>query len=233
MLILFCFHLFQNVIVGGGGFSVHYPRPSYQDQAVSTYLSSAQGKAAVSGYNPGGRGFPDLSFVGVQYSAIVGQSWTIFYGTSASAPVAAGLSELYCIHIPWYCLNICFNVPFLFNHISLHSHNDQYSASGGGSRYSRLHQPHSVPTGQRSQVQRRHLGQQQPVQCALRLHRLSERLQLSGRMGPRHRPRQRQLRQAIHDVRRYPWHQLCSVCEPSLVSITKCISILYQSHCRT
>jgi tripeptidyl-peptidase-1 len=43
-----------------GGFSERFGRPSYQDQAVSTYLANL-GDTWKDYYNPNGRGFPDVS----------------------------------------------------------------------------------------------------------------------------------------------------------------------------
>ena len=43
------------------------------------------------GYNRQGRGFPDISFAGLNYLVMYGGAWSGMAGTSASAPVAAGL----------------------------------------------------------------------------------------------------------------------------------------------
>ena len=60
---------------------------------MSAYLSSSQGQAAASGYNPAGRGYPDLSFIGVNYPVVIsGRTYTMC-GTSASTPVAAAMGE--------------------------------------------------------------------------------------------------------------------------------------------
>ena len=81
------------VITSGGGFSMHVPRPWYQDILVSTYLSSPVNKNTRSGYNPYGRGYPDLSFIGVSYPVVMLGQMLLVSGTSASAPVAAALSK--------------------------------------------------------------------------------------------------------------------------------------------
>ena len=80
-------------ITSGGGFSMHTPRPWYQDTLVSSYLSSTAIKNTRSGYNTNGRGYPDLSFIGVNYPVVLLQNIALVSGTSASAPVAAALSK--------------------------------------------------------------------------------------------------------------------------------------------
>ena len=84
-------------ITSGGGFSVFYTRPSWQDAAVTTYFKNAiaEGKNPVGGYAAGGRGYPDISLAGANYFI-----WLLrsdqpngflggVAGTSASCPVAA------------------------------------------------------------------------------------------------------------------------------------------------
>ena len=80
-------------ITSGGGFSMHNPRPSWQSAAVEKYLSSKAGKNAAPGYNPNGRAYPDISFLGVRYPTIIGGLVYSVYGTSASTPLAAALSK--------------------------------------------------------------------------------------------------------------------------------------------
>ena len=80
-------------ITSGGGFSAYFPTPSYQQAAVSAYLSSVAGKTAASGYNSMGRAYPDVSFMGNLYPVYVGGTLGYFSGTSASSPVAAAMSE--------------------------------------------------------------------------------------------------------------------------------------------
>ena len=64
---------------------------------MSTYLASSAGLNAASGYNARGRGYPDISFIGNMFPVFVGGTMFTFSGTSASAPVAAALSEYYYI----------------------------------------------------------------------------------------------------------------------------------------
>jgi tripeptidyl-peptidase-1 len=83
-------------ITTGGGFSAFYPTPTFQTDQVSSYLTSAKSGsyAPVSGYNAGGRGYPDVSLIASQYQITVnGQAQTVD-GTSASSPVFAGFVSL-------------------------------------------------------------------------------------------------------------------------------------------
>jgi len=91
----------------GGGFSNIYPRPSYQNDAVNTYLTQhtpAYKTYNTSGtnnppesvtnggiYNIGGRGYPDVSAVGDNVVIINNALPTLIGGTSAAAPVFAAV----------------------------------------------------------------------------------------------------------------------------------------------
>jgi tripeptidyl-peptidase-1 len=79
------------VITSGGGFSTYYKVPHWQSAFTSSYLSTS---TAREGYNPHGRGIPDLSFVGVYYDVMIAGSLEPIFGTSCSAPVAAALISL-------------------------------------------------------------------------------------------------------------------------------------------
>lgn len=81
----------KGLITTGGGFSNHYPRPFWQDSAVNNYLSA---NTPFLGFNSAGRGYPDVSLLGVNYA--VASNLTIetgIYGTSASAPVFAAMGK--------------------------------------------------------------------------------------------------------------------------------------------
>lgn len=78
------------MITSGGGFSTEFAQPAWQAPAVSTYL---QHNTATSGYNAAGRGFPDVSFVGVNYPTFIGGNQYGMYGTSASTPFFAAMSK--------------------------------------------------------------------------------------------------------------------------------------------
>lgn len=82
------------LITTGGGFSTYFPTPSWQSSQVLNYFNNLGGSQPSSGYNPNGRGYPDISFIGVAYSVIVGGTTTYAYGTSCSAPVFAAMVSL-------------------------------------------------------------------------------------------------------------------------------------------
>lgn len=81
------------VITTGGGFSSVYPQLPFQAKAIAAYYTAAAaaGKSPVSGYTVTGRGFPDVSLAGVNYTVYIGGQLYYVSGTSASAPVMAGL----------------------------------------------------------------------------------------------------------------------------------------------
>ena len=85
------------LITSGGGFSVLYDRPEWQEEAVSEYLDRdhsgykyypGQGQT---GFAPTGRGYPDVSFYGYNIPVITCDEISGFAGTSASAPMFGGL----------------------------------------------------------------------------------------------------------------------------------------------
>lgn len=83
------------MITSGGGFSTFFKQPSWQLHAVHSYFSKFSSSNSPSpGYNSHGRGYPDISLLGVNYEAIVGGSSVQLYGTSASTPVLAALVTL-------------------------------------------------------------------------------------------------------------------------------------------
>ena len=56
----------------GGGFSFSFPRPSYQDAAVSNYLSTYSSQLPPSSmFNSSGRGIPDVSAVSTNFQVRV------------------------------------------------------------------------------------------------------------------------------------------------------------------
>ena len=88
----------------GGGFSNIYSRPSYQQAAVSAYLTNTpppyQSYSGVENmnigagggiYNNGGRGYPDVSAVGDNIVIFNKGAPTLIGGTSASAPIFASI----------------------------------------------------------------------------------------------------------------------------------------------
>jgi len=76
-----------------GGFSDTWARPSWQDAAVSTYLTKL-GTKWNGLYNKTGRGFPDVAAQSSNFHVIDKQSEALLSGTSASAPTFAGIVAL-------------------------------------------------------------------------------------------------------------------------------------------
>jgi tripeptidyl-peptidase-1 len=76
-----------------GGFSDLWPRPSYQDQAIQTYLGRL-GEQWKGLFNPGGRAFPDVSAAGFNYAVMDKGLPSPVEGTSAAAPTFAALIAL-------------------------------------------------------------------------------------------------------------------------------------------
>ncbi|KXS94079.1 hypothetical protein AC578_9215 [Pseudocercospora eumusae] len=81
------------VYLSSGGFSDTWPRPAYQDEAVSAYLSTI-GDTFDGLYNTSGRGIPDIAAQGSSFHVINKGQDTLISGTSASAPVVAGVVAL-------------------------------------------------------------------------------------------------------------------------------------------
>ncbi|KAH9848040.1 subtilisin-like protein [Lenzites betulinus] len=75
----------------GGGFSNVFPRASFQESAVANYLKKYPPGYAPTIYNASGRGFPDVSANGLNYSVAVNGSNVLVSGTSASAPTFAAI----------------------------------------------------------------------------------------------------------------------------------------------
>jgi len=76
----------------GGGFSRYFDRPPYQKKAVSEYLNAAKNKLPPSQYyNLRGRAVPDVSAVSTQYQVLMQGFWANVSGTSAAAPLWAGM----------------------------------------------------------------------------------------------------------------------------------------------
>jgi tripeptidyl-peptidase-1 len=80
-----------------GGFSRYFPRPYYQDAAVEEYLEKVlpetfQYYSRFTDWN--GRGFPDVSAQSLNYLTVLNGSLFPIGGTSAAAPVWAGIVAL-------------------------------------------------------------------------------------------------------------------------------------------
>eukprot|EP00339_Tiarina_fusa_P001358 CAMPEP_0117026512 /NCGR_PEP_ID=MMETSP0472-20121206/19482_1 /TAXON_ID=693140 ORGANISM="Tiarina fusus, Strain LIS" /NCGR_SAMPLE_ID=MMETSP0472 /ASSEMBLY_ACC=CAM_ASM_000603 /LENGTH=535 /DNA_ID=CAMNT_0004733535 /DNA_START=6 /DNA_END=1613 /DNA_ORIENTATION=+ len=80
----------------GGGFclSNYFTQPSYQSDAVKTFLSTSKTLPDSSLYDNKGRAFPDVSTLGVNFEVVVDRVTMPVGGTSASAPTFAGLLAL-------------------------------------------------------------------------------------------------------------------------------------------
>ena len=80
-------------ITSGGGFSILHAQPSFQTRAVAQYFvtAAAVNMTPIAGYSAAGRGFPDVALAGSNYLVYIGGSIFAVSGTSASAPVMAGL----------------------------------------------------------------------------------------------------------------------------------------------
>ncbi|KAH9941646.1 family S53 protease [Epithele typhae] len=76
-----------------GGFSIVFPRPSYQDDAVTGYLN-ALGTTNQGLFNTTGRAFPDISAQGTNYSIAINGVTQLVSGTSAAAPAVAAIVSL-------------------------------------------------------------------------------------------------------------------------------------------
>jgi len=81
------------VITSGGGFSVYYDRPNWQQIAVTDYFSNLT-FVPYPGYNIGGRGYPDVALLGFNYTIVIDGEYVSVSGTSASAPVFAAMVSL-------------------------------------------------------------------------------------------------------------------------------------------
>eukprot|EP01087_Luapelamoeba_hula_P001899 TRINITY_DN116_c0_g1_i1.p1 TRINITY_DN116_c0_g1~~TRINITY_DN116_c0_g1_i1.p1 ORF type:complete len:570 (+),score=74.79 TRINITY_DN116_c0_g1_i1:169-1878(+) len=82
------------VVTTGGGFSYYFPRPAYQAAAVSSYLRSAPNLPPLALFNASSRGYPDVAVIGYNYNVVLGGNTYLESGTSASAPVFAGMIAL-------------------------------------------------------------------------------------------------------------------------------------------
>ncbi|TGJ82022.1 hypothetical protein E0Z10_g6750 [Xylaria hypoxylon] len=81
------------VSFSSGGFSTLHARPSWQSSAVSSYLTSI-GKTYSPYFNASNRGFPDVATQGASFAVVDKGRNALLSGTSASAPVFAGVVAL-------------------------------------------------------------------------------------------------------------------------------------------
>jgi tripeptidyl-peptidase-1 len=84
----------QAVSFSGGGFSNLFPRPEWQNTAVTKYLENEADPAYTQYFNLTGRAYPDISAQGVRFHVFVNGTDVLESGTSASAPAFAGIVAL-------------------------------------------------------------------------------------------------------------------------------------------
>ena len=75
-----------------GGFSRHFPMPSYQSEGVGKFLAGCQ--VPRSNFNARGRGFPDVAAVGVAFQIVVNGKVEHVGGTSAASPTFGAILSL-------------------------------------------------------------------------------------------------------------------------------------------
>ncbi|KAI6006446.1 peptidase S8/S53 domain-containing protein [Pisolithus marmoratus] len=78
----------------GGGFSNYFPRPSYQDKAVSDYLSTLTPGTYEGLYNPDGRAYPDVSAQSDFFVIAYKDQFGYIGGNSASTPIFASIISM-------------------------------------------------------------------------------------------------------------------------------------------
>ncbi|KAL5524259.1 hypothetical protein ACEPAF_9399 [Sanghuangporus sanghuang] len=86
----------EQVIFSGGGFSNFFPMPSYQADAVTSFLTDHPPPFTSDQFNNSGnvRAFPDLSANGANYIIAVDGEFALVFGTSCSSPVVGALLTL-------------------------------------------------------------------------------------------------------------------------------------------
>ncbi|KAH9005635.1 subtilisin-like protein [Lactarius hatsudake] len=77
----------------GGGFSDYFKRPTYQEEAVSTFLHDL-GNRYQGFYNDSGRGIPDIAAQSVGAWILLNGNEKEVSGTSVSTPIVAGIISL-------------------------------------------------------------------------------------------------------------------------------------------
>lgn len=88
---------YKTTITSGGGFSIFYDQPDYQTAAVNTYLQWAQAQGVLppaNTFNSSKRAYPDVSLLAHGIDTIINGNFLPLGGTSASAPLFAGMMAL-------------------------------------------------------------------------------------------------------------------------------------------
>lgn len=82
-------------ITSGGGFSVIFDRPKWQEDAVGYYLSKPENLPTKdTTYKSSGRGYPDVSLLGAHFPVFINGNMFDISGTSGSAPLFAAMIVL-------------------------------------------------------------------------------------------------------------------------------------------
>ncbi|KAF8158458.1 subtilisin-like protein [Crassisporium funariophilum] len=86
----------EQVIFSGGGFSNIFSMPSFQENAVKTFLRDHPPPFTNGQFNSSGRsrGFPDISANGANYVIGIDGDFELVFGTSASSPVVGSIFTL-------------------------------------------------------------------------------------------------------------------------------------------
>ncbi|KAH8997050.1 subtilisin-like protein, partial [Lactarius hatsudake] len=79
--------------LSGGGFSIYFDRPEYQEGVIPTFLQHL-GDTYEGFYDPNGRGYPDISAQAVGLAIVLGGKIEHVEGTSGSTPTVAGIISL-------------------------------------------------------------------------------------------------------------------------------------------
>ncbi|KAH9068288.1 subtilisin-like protein [Lactarius deliciosus] len=79
--------------LSGGGFSIYFDRPEYQEGIIPTFLQHL-GDTYEGFYDPNGRGYPDISAQAVGLPIVLGGKIEHVEGTSGSTPTVAGIISL-------------------------------------------------------------------------------------------------------------------------------------------
>jgi len=82
------------IITTGGGFSINFKRPAWQETVVSNYLKNGPNVPPLNLFNSTGRGYPDVALLGLNYEVYIDRFATPVSGTSASTPAFAGMITL-------------------------------------------------------------------------------------------------------------------------------------------
>ncbi|KAG9317808.1 peptidase S8/S53 domain-containing protein [Chiua virens] len=82
------------VFFSGGGFSNYFPRPSYQDAAVTKYLQDLAPGTYEGLYNPYGRGIPDVAAQAWNFLIVYQGQAGYVAGTSCSSPTFASFISM-------------------------------------------------------------------------------------------------------------------------------------------